>query len=167
MKKVIVNDLMQTNYTYFLTEPIGSNFHIDFKPDLSPQAMLKLGVFGGRYMSDCAVEFPSEWFINAKLSPKKRNINLNFFKVNASLPLSHWVKKGWIFCDDPRGWFQWYCRYFYGRRIKDEDIRQIKRWKAMRRHVGALKKYCIPGDIDCRKKQRQALLHWSYDSRLL
>ena len=167
MKKIIVNDKMQTNYIYFLDEGIGKNFHCDFKPELTPKEMLYLGVFGGKYITDCRDEFPKSWYENAKLSSNFKNINLNFYKIDASLPLSIWITKGWIYKDDPRGWFQWYCRYFMGRRIKNEDLRQIKRWKAMVRHIGAIKKYCNSGDLRCRKKQRQALLHWAYDSRKL
>ena len=167
MKKVVVNDKMQTGYVYFLHENIGENFHEEFQPELTPKQMLELGVFAGKYMNDCKNEFPSDWFENAKLSPQFSDKRINFFKVDASLSLSHWIKKGWIYKDDPRGWFQWYCRYYMGRRLIDEDLRQIKRWKAMKRHLGAVKKYCKVGDLDCRKKQRQALLHWAYDSRFI
>ena len=163
-KEVIVNDKMQKNFIYFLTEKIGDNFHEEFKPTLSPKDMLELGVFGGKYMTDCFDEFPKEWFFKAKFSSQKKDISLNYFKVDASLSLSYWISKGWIYKDDPRGWFQWYCRYYMGRRIEKEDIRQIKRWKAIKRHVGAIKKNCTPLNIECRKKQRQALLHWAYDS---
>ena len=163
-KKVIVNDKMQNSH-YYLTEEIGENFSTEFKPELSPKELLALGVFGGKYMTDCASEFPKDWFQYAKLSPNKKNIDLNYYKVDASLSLKEWQEKGWINPEDPRGWFQWYCRYYYGRRIQDEDKRQIKRWKAMTRHVGAVKNNCKNMDQTCRKKQRQALLHWAYDSR--
>ena len=165
MKLVVVNDKMQKNFFYFLSEKEGENFHPDFKPELNPKEMLDLGIFGGKYMTDCINEFPDSWFDNAVLSEHKKDPNLNLFKIDASMPLSHWQEKGWIFEDDPRGWFQWYCRYFIGRRLVDEDIRQIKRWKSIRRHLGAIKKNCMPGDLSCRKKQRQALLHWAYDTR--
>jgi len=157
---------MQTGF-YYLTEPIGQNFHPDFKPELTPKDMLELGVFGGKYLTDCMDEFPADWFIHAKLSPQGKDPSLNYFHVDASLPLSHWQAKGWIHPTDPRGWFQWYCRYYMGRRLEEEDLRQIKRWKAIYRHAGAIKKNCRPHDLSCRKKQRQALLHWAYDSRLL
>lgn len=165
MKKVIVNDLMQKNYSYYLAEPAGKNFHPDFKPELTPKQMLELGVFGGKYMTDCKKEFPKDWFSKAKLS-KVRLPSLNFFKVNASQPLSVWREKGWINKDDPRGWFQWYCRYYLGRRHEDDE-RQIKRWKLMKRHVSQIKKHCRKSSFSCRPAQRQALLHWAYDSRTI
>jgi len=167
MKIVLVNDKMQTDYKYSLVAPTGDNFNAIFQPQLTPKEMLKLGVFGGKYLNDCKSEYPKDWFLNAKLSPSKKNIKLNYFSVDASQPLSEWNKKGWIHPKDPRGWFQWYCRYYLGRRMEDEDLRQIKRWRSFSRHAGAIKKYCEPYDFSCRKKQRQALLHWAYDSREL
>lgn len=163
----MVNDLMQKKYVYFLTEPIGKNFDSEFNPQLTPQEMLELGVFGGKYMTDCKKEFPIGWFKKAKLCHEFHNAELNYFKVNASQPLYVWKEKGWLYKEDPRGWFQWYCRYYMGRRIPIEDKRQIKRWKAMVRHIGAVKKNCNKGDLNCRRKERQALLHWAYDSRTL
>jgi len=163
-KKILVNDRMQKNYVYFLIEPVGKNFDPEFKPDLTPEEMLALGVFGGKYMNDCREEFPTSWFEEAKLSLGKKDSLLNFFKVDASKPLSYWREKGWIHEQDPRGWFQWYCRYYIGRRTSD-DQRQIKRWKQMKRHIAQLKKNCQPRDLTCRPRQRQALLHWAYDSR--
>ncbi len=165
LKTIKVNDKMQRGFAYRLVEPEGKNFDIDFKPDLTPKQMLALGVFGGKYMTDCQSEFPRQWFKDAKLSPEKRNPKLNYFGVNASQSLSVWKKKGWIYKDDPRGWFQWYCRYFLGRRIPKEDGRQIKRWKAISRHIAQLRANCRPRDEFCRPKQRQAILHWAYDTR--
>jgi len=163
-RAVVVNDLMQQRYVYYLTEPIGKNFHPEFQPELTPKEMLELGVFGGRYMTDCRLEYPKKWFSKAKLCHERHDPKLNYFGVNASQPLKIWRKKGWIYAEDPRGWFQWYCRYFMGRRCLDDE-RQIKRWKAVKRHVGQLRKNCGRGDLSCRPKQRQALLHWAYDSR--
>jgi len=163
-KRVEVNDLMQKNYVYFLSEPIGRNFAADFRPELTPKEMLEFGVFGGKYMTDCRNEFPSSWFTKAKLSVDRRDPKLNLFGVNASQPLSVWRKNGWIYHEDPRGWFQWYCRYFMGRRCADDE-RQIRRWRAMRRHISQIKQNCPPKALDCRRRQRQALLHWAYDSR--
>ncbi|TXH00844.1 MAG: hypothetical protein E6P95_02965 [Candidatus Moraniibacteriota bacterium] len=164
-RKIIVSDRMQKGYSYICTEPIGKNFRSDFKPDLTPKDMLELGVFGGKYMTDCQAEFPKSWFTHAKLSPAKSNPKLNYFGVAASQSLAVWQAKGWIYLDDPRGWFQWYCRYFMGRRLPDEDDRQIKRWRAIRRHIAQIVHNCRPGDRYCRPRQRQALLHWAYDSR--
>ena len=164
-KIVVVNDKMQKNYRYELTAPVGRNFAPGFRPQLTPREMLRLGVFGGKYMTDCRDEFPDDWFKKAKLSPDKHDVKLNFFGIDASQPLSVWREKDWIYPDDPRGWFQWYCRYYIGRRLEEEDQRQIKRWKAMTRHIAQIKLNCKKGDLNCRKKQRQALLHWAYDSR--
>lgn len=169
MKKkiVIVRDHIQKGYRYELVEPVGKNFHPNFKPELTPKEMLALGVFGGKYMTDCQKEFPASWFKKAKLSKEQPDPKLNYFGVNASQSLSVWKRKGWIFRDDPRGWFQWYCRYYMGRRIPQEDTRQIRRWRAIARHVSQIKKYCKKGDGACRPRQRQAVLHWAYDSRKL
>lgn len=166
-RTVVVNDKMQTNYRYTCTEPQGEHFAEDFTPDLTPQEMLEMGIFGGVYMRDCQDEFPKEWFTKARLAKDKRDASLNFFEINASQPLAEWRRKGWIYDEDPRGWFQWYCRYYMGRRIAEEDRRQITRWKNMKRHVAQVQKYCTPGDWSCRRRQRQALLHWAYDSRKL
>jgi len=165
-KLVIANDRMQRDYRYLLVEPIGRNFDCGFEPQLSPAEMLSLGVFGGKYMTDCRDEFPASWFKHAKLSPGRRDPELNYFSVNASQPLAEWRKKGWIHPDDPRGWFQWYCRYYMGRRSLDDE-RQIRRWRQMARHVAQIERACPARALDCRPRQRQALLHWAYDSRTI
>ena len=165
-KYIVVNDKMQRGYRYILVKPAGREFDPRFTPDLTPKQMLALGVFGGVYMRDCVKEFPKDWFTKAKFQKKElRNSDpkLNLFGINASQPLSVWRKKGWIHPQDPRGWFQWYCRYYMGRRT-DDDERQIKRWSAFRRHIAQIKKNCRRGDFLCRRKQRQAVLHWAYDS---
>lgn len=164
MEEKVVNDKMQKGYKYRLSEKMGKNFDTEFKPELTPKQMLALGVFGGKYMTDCKKEFPKDWFEKAKLDSEKHDPDKNYFSINASQPLSVWREKGWIHPDDPRGWFQWYCRYYMGRRHED-DVRQIKRWKAFRRHLSQVKKHCIEGDFSCRAKQKQALLNWAYDSR--
>ena len=166
-RTIIVNDKMQRGYRYALSAPAGRGFDPDFKPELTPAGMLALGVFGGKYMCDTRGEFPARWFTGAKLSPSRREPKLNCFGVDASQPLSVWRAKGWIHPDDPRGWFQWYCRYYMGRRMAEEDRRQIKRWKAMRRHIAQIVHNCDAGDMSCRRRQRQALLHWAYDTRKL
>lgn len=160
----MVNDKMQKGYRYYLVEPEGKSFGVGFEPELSPKQMLRLGVFGGKYMTDCRDEFPRNWFNEARLSPKGFDKSLNYFGVRAGLSLVEWREKGWIYSDDPRGWFQWYCRYYRGRRIPDEDERQIRRWRLFKRHLVALRKACIKGDLECRRRQRQALLQWGYDT---
>jgi hypothetical protein len=161
---VVVNDLMQKDYCYVRLADPGQSFDSEFAPHLSPREMLTMGIFGGKYLNDCRDEFPVEWFERAKMAAKGYDAKLNFFQVHASKPLSYWKEKGWIHEDDPRGWFQWYCRYYMGRRHPD-DGRQIKRWKNMRRHLSQLNKNCLKGDLLCRPRQRQALLHWAYDTR--
>jgi hypothetical protein len=156
---------MQRGYTYELVCLPGRGFSERFKPELTPAEMLRLGVFGGKYMTDCRAEFPKSWFVAAKLAPNGRDPSLNFFGVNASQPLSLWRRNGWLHPDDPRGWFQWYCRYYMGRRMPDEDARQIRRWNQIKRHIAQIRAHCEQGELTCRKRQRQALLHWAYDSR--
>ncbi len=138
------------------------NFYNNFKPELTPTKMLELGVFGGSYFGLKIKELPKSWLIKAKLS-KKFDVNLNRFKVKSGLSREHWLEKGWIFKEDPLGWFQWYCRFSMGRRITHIDEIQIKRWKNFKRHVMAIKKNCEKGDLSCRRKQRQAILQWAYN----
>jgi hypothetical protein len=167
-QKVIVYDRMQHNYVYELSAPMGRDFDPRFTPDLTPAQMLELGVFGGVYLRDGAGEFPREWFLKARfqrIGTYTPDSLLNYFAVHASQPLQVWREKGWIHDQDPRGWFQWYCRYYMGRRSTDDE-RQIRRWMMMRRHIAQIVKNCRPGDLSCRRRQRQALLHWAYDSRL-
>ncbi|MBT2133843.1 hypothetical protein KK137_05810 [Croceibacterium sp. LX-88] len=163
--EVVVNDLMQRGYRYVRTRPMGEDFDSDFQPDLTPAEMLELGVFCGKYMTDCRAEFPAAWFTKAKLADALPDCSLNYFGVRAGSSLRVWREKGWLHADDPRGWFQWYCRYYSGRRLDGEDERQIARWRAFRRHVRQVETHCEPGDPFCRPRQRQALLQWAYDSR--
>jgi hypothetical protein len=155
---------MQKGYVYDRTEPVGRNFTPGFEPQLTPKQMLRLGVFGGKYMTDCRDEFPKAWFTRARLCAERHDPRLNCFGVNASQSLAVWRRNGWIRAQDPRGWFQWYCRYYQGRRGPDDD-RQIRRWRAIARHVSAIRRNCEPGDLDCRRRQRQAVMHWAYDGR--
>jgi len=163
-KRVVVNDRMQRGYVYYRIAPAGRNFAPGFTPELTPKQMLALGVFGGKYMTDCRREFPASWFARARLCATRHDPRLNCFGVNASQPLAVWRRNGWIRPQDPRGWFQWYCRYYMGRRSAD-DSRQIRRWRAIKRHVSQIRNHCEAGDVACRRRQRQALLHWAYDSR--
>lgn len=163
MTVIIVNDKMQQGYEYTLSAPEGREFAPDFRPELTPEEMLKLGVFEGHYLNDCQNEFPKFWFVQAKLSLSGPDEKMNWFGVKSRLSLNEWRQKGWIIYPDVRGWFQWYCRYYMGRRIPEIDILQIKRWKAFRRHMIQVEKNCFVGDLHCRMRQRQALLQWAYN----
>ena len=160
---MLVNDKMQRGYEYECIAPQGRDFAPDFLPELIPRQMLELGVFEGHYLNDCRNEFPTDWFENARLSPAKPDINANYFQIKSRLSLPEWQNRGWIVAPDPRGWFQWYCRYYMGRRLDKVDAWQIKRWRAFRRHVAQIKQNCLPADLDCRRRQRQALLQWAYN----
>jgi len=160
---VLVNDHYQQGYEYELAAPMGREFAEDFDPFHTPCEMLQMGVFEGKYCNDCRDEFPASWFKGAKLSDKP-DPSLNYFGVKSRQPLSVWREKGWIYGPDPRGWFQWYCRYFMGRRLPETDRIQIRRWKAFARHAGQIRANCIPGDPFCRPRQRQALLQWAHDA---
>ncbi|MEZ5691693.1 MAG: hypothetical protein R3D71_08525 [Rickettsiales bacterium] len=159
---ITVNDKMQKNYRYRLDAPTGDDFAYGFSPCFSPKQMLEMGVFEGKYLNDCKDEFPKDWFKDAKISDTA-DPSLNSFKIKSRQNLSVWQEKGWIIGDDPRGWFQWYCRYYLGRRSPTIDEIQTKRWKNFARHAGQIKANCKKGDLTCRPRQRQALLQWSYD----
>ena len=156
------NDRMQQGYAYQLEAPMGEDFATAFSPCFSPQQMLEMGVFEGKYMNDCRDEFPAEWFANARISATA-NEGLNYFDIKSRQPLSVWREKNWIIGPDPRGWFQWYCRYYLGRRLDAVDTLQIGRWRNFARHAGQIRANCVPGDLTCRPRQRQALLQWSHD----
>jgi hypothetical protein len=159
---VHVSDRMQHGYSYRLTAAVGRGFADGFVPALTPAEMLKLGVFEGKYLNDCRDEFPASWFAEAKLSDEP-DPSINCFGIKSRQPLSVWRQKGWIIEPDPRGWFQWYCRYYLGRRLPRVDDKQIRRWRSFARHAAQVKQNCEPHDFNCRPRQRQALLQWAYD----
>ena len=161
-QQILVNDRIQSGYRYELSAPICEEFAETFRPFYTPRQMLEMGVFEGKYLSDCIGEFPADWFENAKLSDRP-NPDLNYFGVKSRQSLGVWRAKGWIYGPDPLGWFQWYCRYHMGRRLDLIDQIQIRRWRSFARHAGQIRTNCYPGDIFCRPRQRQALLQWAYD----
>lgn len=160
---VIVSDKMQQGYCYRRVARPGQDFAPGFEPQLTPREMLELGVFEGHYLTDCRAEFPTEWFEKARLNPERPDITCNCFHVKSRQSLSQWRDNGWIYPPDPRGWFQWYCRYYMGRRIPELDALQIRRWRAFRRHLAQVEHACPPMDFTCRPRQRQALLQWAYN----
>ncbi|MDH5722097.1 MAG: hypothetical protein OEY94_02095 [Alphaproteobacteria bacterium] len=157
-----VNDRMQSNYEYKIIAKAGEEFDEGFTPYFTPKEMLEHGVFEGKYMNDCREEFPDNWFEKARISDIA-DPELNYFGIKSRQSLQVWKKKGWIIEPDPRGWFQWYCRYYQGRRFHEIDEIQIKRWRSFSRHAGQIKANCEPGNLSCRPRQRQALLQWSYN----
>lgn len=164
-RTVVVYDKMERGQEYELTAEPGE-LDDGFEPALTPAEMLEAGVFEGRYLNDCVLELPREWYEAAlkakKLSVARPNPAVNRFKIKSRQPLAVWRQKGWIM-SDPRGFYQWYCRYWLGRRLGDEDKRQIGRYKNFARHAGQIKANCNKGDLDCRPKQRQALLQWGWN----
>ena len=159
---VYVRDRMQDDYSYEIVAPAGEDFLPGFQPQFSPAEMLALGVFEGKYLNDCRAEFPTSWFAEARIG-ERPDPKLNYFGVKSRQPLSYWKQKGWIIGPDPRGWFQWYCRYFLGRRLFQIDEHQVKRWRAFVRHAAQVRANCESGNFSCRPRQRQALLQWSHD----
>lgn len=162
MRTVYVDDTMQSGYVYKCMADAGQDFAPGFEPFYTPAEMLEMGVFEGKYLNDCCGEFPRDWYEKARISDTPDPF-LNYFGVKSRQPLSVWRDKGWIIGPDPRGWFQWYCRYWMGRRLPEVDEVQIKRWRNFSRHAGQIRKNCMPGDVSCRPRQRQALLQWSYN----
>jgi hypothetical protein len=159
---ILVNDRMQTGYSYKITAPCGQDFAPGFQPFYTPRQMLDLGVFEGKYCNDCREELPDNWFTAAKIATAP-DPSVNCFGVKSRQPLSVWRANGWIIGPDPRGWFQWYYRYWLGRRLPEVDSIQIRRWRSFARHAAQVRKHCQPRDVFCRPRQRQALLQWSYD----
>jgi len=179
---------LSRSYSYVLdVEPGTLDPGTGFEPELTPAEMLALGVFEGKYLNDCVSEFPAEWFLGAlttgRLSPDGPDAErCNCFGVRSRQPLSIWKENGWAPSHSPpttnhyrgalshigsnpdeRGWFQWYCRYWMGRRLPEIDRIQIARWRSFRRHAGSVRAGCRAGDLSCYPRERQALLQWDYN----
>lgn len=153
---------MQTGYSFLLQAPQG-DLPVGFTPAFTPNEMLRLGVFEGKYMTDCAHEYPPEMFEGAKFSPDKPNPKTNAFMAKSRDGLKAWKHYGWIDPQDPRGWFEWYCRFWMGRRTPD-DARQIARWTRFAgRHSRVIMASQQRGDPDFRPRTRQSLLQWAHD----
>jgi hypothetical protein len=164
-----VDNIMQSGYSYQLSAPIGKQFDPKFKPELTPRQMLERGVFEGKYFNDQVLEFPKEWYLTAlkkgKLSPQGPNPKLNYMGVKSRQSLGAWKKgNSWIYGDDPRGWGEWYFRYYLGRRDPSVDQKQISRWNGIKRFIGSLRKECKQGDMTCGLVKRQLLTNWAYDA---
>lgn len=188
--RVATGMAISRGYSYVL-EAAPGELPADFRPDLSPGEILMLGAFEGKYLNDCVSEFPVEWFVGAlrfgRLSPERPDPErCNLFGIKSRQPLPVWRENGWApskaragrqddhyhgLLGDPasnpdeRGWFQWYCRYWMGRRLPVIDDIQIKRWRAFRRHAGAVRGGCptYRENHTCRLRERQALLQWAYN----
>ena len=180
-QKIVVWNKMEKNYSYVLSEEPGQK--MAFKPYATPGEILAGGAFEGKYLNDCLLEFPAEWFLNAiqlgTLCPGAPDVSVNLFGVDSRKPLSYWVQSGWLpgghkkgqhpelsdakINPDERGWFQSYCRYWMGRRLPELDVIQIGRWKAFVRHAGQIKANCKPGDLECRPRQRQGIFQWAHN----
>ena len=179
-RRVRVADKMQRGYSYVLAAPVGRRFEPGFRPPVSPARMLAMGVFEGKYLNDCVLELPREWLARAlgrgRLSPEGPDPGRNQFGVKSRQSRGEWRRKGWIPAaagdKDVRGWFQWYCRYYLGRRQPAVDAAQIARWRSFARHraqvVAAAARLARPPRSRAEKRehrprQRQALLQWAYD----
>jgi len=161
----------------------------EFSPNLSPQQVLQMGAFGGTYFRDIisAVtghrhhgleiisEFPKEWFaaldLEKQVTSQTYQKAVNHYKVACGGSLGMWETSGWIAEADPYGWFQWYCRFYLGRRSSDDD-RQIDRWMKGQGPKGRwrvqlmnkiIKVNAQYDDIKISPVMRQVLLHWAYE----
>ncbi|GAA99042.1 uncharacterized protein L969DRAFT_606417 [Mixia osmundae IAM 14324] len=162
-----------------------------FHPNLSPEEVLRRGAFGGSYFRpieskklgkefhDDWSDLPRSWFEGLEhqkyLTNPEYDVEVCCFKSKVGQTYEAWEDQGWIkYEHDVRGWFQWYCRFFLGRRCEDDE-RQMSRWKGIASKSGRfrntlLNKYVNQGynDIDPEHEPispgiRQTLLHWAFD----
>jgi len=159
-----------------------------FRPVFEPSQVIRQGAFGGTYwrpivsgvtgeaIKDAWKEFPDDWFkgVPAKLltaSWPRYDAAVNRYGVKCGGSLDMWESSGWISNIDPYGWFQWYCRFFLGRRSSD-DARQIQRWNSVAGPGGRFKNQLIGrcarastthDDATISPVIRQSLLHWGYE----
>ena len=154
---------------------------MNFSPNKTPIEAINEDAFGGTYFRDIYSGVNGKWYrdswkefnflknINAKYySSNYYDAEVNKYGVKCGTSLRFWENKGWINGQDPYGWFQWYCRYYLGRRSSDDE-RQIKRWVDIRsRFKGILIKMIKNkgvkfDDYSVSPKIRQILLHWGYE----
>ena len=147
-----------------------STFHFEgqpaFTPNKSPEEMLREGCFGGSYfrplysrrlgttVAEDYLELPASWYsgldVEKYLLSPVYDPEINKYKVSSGQTIEEWEAAGWInHTYDVRGWFQWYCRFFVGRRCEDDE-RQISRWRKCVGETGRwrrmlLKKYVAMG----------------------
>ena len=154
---------------------MGIKLYNSFKPMLTPKKMLNKGIFGGTYFNQLVDYriFPEDWFSNLDETyflSKIYNKKINYFNIKSGQSQEEWELKGWIHKDDPRGWFEWYCKYFSGRRHEDDE-RQIKRWAALAGKRGRFSRFLVTqiinkngkwNDESISPKIRQVLQHWGY-----
>ena len=161
--------------------------HPEFTPNLTPKQVIQAGTWGGCYFhprggkqgirGPCNItheEFPQDWFAGLKpdqYRSRRYDKDRNKYGVVAGQDQAYWEEHGWIIPQDPRGWFQWYCRFYLGRRTKD-DARQISRWVGVAGAKGRWKtnlcKKCVYAnkrwdDDTVSPVVRQTMLHWAYE----
>ena len=157
---------------------------MDFGINKSPEEVMKEGALGGTYFRDIYSSVNGKWYKNSwrefnflKNIDKKYyasnfyDTRVNKYGVKCGTLLRFWENKGWIKSIDPYGCFQWYHRYYYGRRSND-DKRQIKRFRGIvSRFKGILVKIIKDksakiGDYSAGAKIRQILLYWGYELKI-
>merc|ERR1711997_93735 len=158
----------------------------EFRPNMTPKEVLQAGSFGGTYFRPIKSsvtglkynkmwdELPQNWLegLNIKRMVSSTNYDdkVNTYKAKCGGSLEMWETSGWIDKIDPYGWFMWYCRFYLGRRSKDDD-RQIGRWKNCTGPKGRWKNNLIGKIAKAGVKYnnsgispviRQTLQHWAY-----
>ena len=147
---------------------------MDFKPNISPVEIIKTGAFGGTYFRDIYSGVNGKFYKNSWKEFKELerigrkyyasdfyDVRVNKYGLKCGTSLRFWENKGWINKIDLYGWFQWYFRYWKGKRSKDDE-RQIGRWKRITsRYKGILIRLIADGKDS--PKIREILLHWGYE----
>eukprot|EP00090_Calanus_glacialis_P019018 TRINITY_DN29344_c0_g1_i1.p1 TRINITY_DN29344_c0_g1~~TRINITY_DN29344_c0_g1_i1.p1 ORF type:complete len:302 (+),score=90.68 TRINITY_DN29344_c0_g1_i1:38-943(+) len=161
--------------------------HPEFKPNLTPKEVLQKGSFGGNYFrpiyssvtkqkygKEVWQELPKDWLegldIKNQVSSSFYDNSRNKYKVKCGASLEEWENSGWMDKQDPYGWFQWFCRFYQGRRTEDDE-RQIGRWARCAGETGRwknnliskiVKAGCAWDNYAVSPVVRQTLQHWAY-----